>query len=74
MKSEETRVQFRHEGHGKPVTRRQFLSRGLIAGAATVCMPSLAQLLASKQAAAQTLDCGAAVGAGREQTLVGPLR
>ena len=53
------------EGHGKPVSRRDFLSRGLISGAGIVMVPSLLSLAVPKRAAAQVLDCGVGVvGAG----------
>ncbi len=44
-------------GHGKPVTRRDFLATGLIPFSAWAVAPSLVQLLASSQAEAQTADC-----------------
>ena len=53
------------EGHGKPVSRRDFLSRGLLSGAGMVMVPSLLSLAAPRQAAAQVVDCGVGVvGAG----------
>ncbi len=53
------------EGHGKPVSRRDFLSRGLISGAGIVMVPGLLSLAVPKRAAAQVLDCGVGVvGAG----------
>ncbi len=53
---------LRHEGHKKPVTRRDFLARGLIAGAGIVASPTLLGLLNAREASAQALDCGIAVG------------
>ena len=35
---------FRHGGHRKPVTRREFLSQGFLSGVAMVTMPSVAAL------------------------------
>ncbi|MGI9234345.1 MAG: hypothetical protein ACR2RD_11990 [Woeseiaceae bacterium] len=55
-------------GHAVPTTRRQFLNQGLIGGAATVFLPSLATLLARNahaQAAACVVDNGALLGAGK---------
>ena len=58
----------RVSGHGRPATRREFLARGLIAGTATVFLPSIATLLA-REVQAQTgcqLDTGAGMlGAGK---------
>ena len=54
---------LRIEGHKRPVTRRQFLARGLITGAATVTTPSLFGLLAGRGAArAQMMPCTSPVG------------
>ena len=49
---------LRHEGHKKPVTRRDFLAQGFITGAATIVAPTmLASLLKSGRAgAAPTTD------------------
>ena len=52
----------RVSGHGRPATRREFLARGLIAGTATVFLPSIATLLA-REVHAQT-GCQTASGAG----------
>jgi len=60
----ERTVLFRHEGHAKPRTRRQFLGQGLVAGAALVMSPSLLGLLRG-EARAQALDCGLATGGGK---------
>jgi len=38
----------RKSGHGRPVTRREFLGRGLIAGTSTVLLPSLATVVSSE--------------------------
>jgi hypothetical protein len=44
---------LRHEGHKKPVTRRDFLAQGFITGAATIVAPTmLASLLKSGRAGA----------------------
>ena len=59
-------VPFRHEGHRKPVTRRDFLAQGLIAGLGFVVAPSLFGVLAApRRAQAQALQCNLGVGAGR---------
>lgn len=47
----------RRSGHERPKTRREFLSRGLIAGVSTVFLPSIATLLA-REAHAQSAACG----------------
>jgi hypothetical protein len=44
-----------YENHRKPVTRRDFLSQGLISGAAFTMLPGLGSLLYSKSALAQTI-------------------
>jgi len=47
------------ENHKKPITRRDFLGQGLIAGAAAVIAPSLFGLMGSKaMAAVSEADCG----------------
>ncbi|MDH5323882.1 MAG: twin-arginine translocation signal domain-containing protein [Gammaproteobacteria bacterium] len=52
------------ENHGRPVSRRQFLGRGLIAGGACAIGPSLLGLLGPNAYAAVTeADCGVSVGA-----------
>lgn len=48
-------------GHGRPVTRREFLGRGLISGLGMVMAPSLLGFLArTPQAYAQAAECGVA--------------
>jgi hypothetical protein len=57
----------RRSGHGRPTSRREFLSRGLISGAATVFLPSLATIFA-REVRAQTgcvIDSSPALGAGK---------
>lgn len=56
----------RKSGHRRPRTRREFLNQGLIAGASTVFLPSIATLLA-RAAHAQDANCaaGGLVGAGK---------
>ena len=50
----------------KPVTRRDFLSRGFLSGVGLVTAPSLFGAFASRDAYAQAVDCGLALGgAGR---------
>jgi hypothetical protein len=67
-----------HGDHRRPVTRRELLSAGLLTGAASVVMPTLGGLLASRNAHAQgvpnvlsrldpvigTAGCGITGGAG----------
>ncbi|MDJ0866605.1 MAG: general secretion pathway protein GspF [Myxococcota bacterium] len=55
------------EGHGRPVTRRDFLGRGLISGAAMIASPSLFGLFGSRNDAwAQAVaECGLSGGGGR---------
>ena len=55
-----------HADHPKPVTRRDFLSRGLISGAAMLTVPSWLQLLLDpKPARALTAqECGIVAGGG----------
>ncbi len=52
------------EGHGKPVSRRDFLARGLLSGAGVVMVPSLLSLATPRQATAQVVDCGVGVAGG----------
>ncbi len=53
------------EGHGRPVTRRDFLGRGLIGGAAMVMSPSLLGLFGrAPEARAQAASCGVGTGSG----------
>ncbi len=51
-----------HADHAKPVTRRDFLSAGLVTGSATVVVPAVAGLLASRGARADVLADLAAIG------------
>jgi len=56
---------LRLENHGRPITRRDFLGRGLIAGGATVLAPALLGMLGPKAYAAVTeTECGIVGGAG----------
>jgi len=56
---------LRLENHKKPVTRRDFLGQGLIAGGAAVVGPTLLGVLGSDAYAAVTeADCGIVAGAG----------
>jgi len=67
-KSSPVGVPLLHEGHKRPVTRREFLGAGLVAGGAAVWTPNLLGLLLPKSAEAATTptDCGinSAAGAG----------
>src|SRR5689334_16523161 len=63
-----------HADHAKPVSRRDFLSAGLITGSATVIVPTVASMLASRGARADVLadltgigsaGCGITGGAGK---------
>jgi hypothetical protein len=55
-----------HADHPRPLTRRDFLARGLIAGSAMVASPSLFGLLGnSGNAHAQAAQCGLSAGAGK---------
>ncbi|MEM7283687.1 MAG: hypothetical protein AAF438_18885 [Pseudomonadota bacterium] len=57
----------RRSGHGRPVTRREFLNQGIITGAATVFLPSMATVL-SRAAYGQeacVIDNGIGLGAGK---------
>lgn len=52
---------FLDNGHGRPVTRREFLGRGLISGLGMVMAPSLLGFLArTPEAYAQAAECGVA--------------
>jgi len=56
---------LRLENHKRPVTRREFLGRGLIAGSAVAIGPALLGLLGPNAYAAVTeTDCGIVAGAG----------
>ena len=73
---------IRHEAaHKRPVSRRDFLAQSLVTGGATVVGPTLAGLLATNPAFAQTLDSyiaplatGCGVGLGAKQDPVHRLR
>jgi hypothetical protein len=63
-----------HADHAKPVSRRDFLSAGLITGSATVVVPTVAAMLASRTSHADVLadltgigsgGCGITGGAGK---------
>jgi hypothetical protein len=63
-----------HADHAKPVSRRDFLSAGLITGSATVIMPTVASMLALRGARADvvadltgigSVACGISAGAGK---------
>jgi hypothetical protein len=57
---------YRHENHRRPVTRRDFLAQGMIAGTAMVLSPSLFGLLRkSNDAFAQTMECVLTGGSGK---------
>ena len=57
---------LRHENHRRPVSRRDFLAQGLIAGTAMVFSPSLFGLLRKSDAAfAQTMECVLSGGTGK---------
>lgn len=56
--------QCRQSGHGRPVTRRDFLGRGLISGVGAVFMPTLATLLAREARAECVIDNDPMIGAG----------
>ncbi len=57
---------MRHENHRRPVSRRDFLAQGLIAGTAMVFSPSLFGLLRKSDGAfAQTMECVLSGGAGK---------
>ncbi len=49
--------------HAKPVTRRDFLSAGLVTGSATVMVPTVASLLAARGAHADVLADLTGIGA-----------
>jgi hypothetical protein len=56
---------LRLDGHRRPVTRRDFLGRGLISGAGIVLAPSLLSFLIPRKAAAQFAPCSLSAGAGK---------
>jgi len=58
---------YRHEGHRRPITRRDFLAQGMIAGAAAITTPWWYNALRGRGVAnAQTvIDCGVGAGAGK---------
>ena len=55
----------RVSGHAPPKTRRQFLNRGLMAGASTVFLPGLTSLFSSSAFAECVIDNDPALGAGK---------
>lgn len=53
---------FRHDGHRRPLTRREFLGQGFITGAAMIAAPTLLGFLRTPEARAQAVvDCGIGV-------------
>src|SRR5215831_19307549 len=62
---------YRHADHPRPVTRRQFLAQGFIAGSAWLVAPSLLGLLKSSEARAQAVvSCGLGAAGGKVPFLV----
>ena len=55
----------RRTGHGRPVTRREFLGRGLIAGTSTVLLPSLGTMVNRAHAACEISADDGLLGAGK---------
>ena len=55
----------RRTGHARPVTRRDFLNQGLIAGVSTVFLPSLATIFAREAQAQCVIDNNPGLGAGK---------
>lgn len=63
MKSRKYDNAILDNGHGRPVTRREFLGRGLISGLGLVMAPGLLGFLArTPDAYAQAAECGVATG------------
>jgi len=60
--SESERQEFLTRGHSKTCSRREFLSKGAIAGAGFVFVPSLLSLM-SRRVEAQSLSCAAPLSA-----------
>jgi hypothetical protein len=66
---------LRHPDHARPVTRRQFLSAGMVGGSATVLVPGLLGAMMSGRVRADVIDrldpllgaqlCGISGGAGK---------
>ncbi len=56
---------LRHDNHKKAVSRRGFLAQGMISGAGVLAAPSLFGLFKSRDAYAQAIECGLAVGGGK---------
>ena len=55
--SDPIRRPLRHEGHKRPVTRREFLAQGFLTGTATVFAPTLLGLLSRSASAQFAVDC-----------------
>lgn len=55
----------RRSGHGEPITRRDFLSRGFISGMSMVFLPSLATTLSRAAHAECIIDSNPGIGAGK---------
>lgn len=54
---------YRHADHKRPVTRRDFLAQGFVAGVGSLMVPSALSLLTHPRPAyAQALDCGVTAG------------
>jgi hypothetical protein len=62
---------YRHANHPRPVTRREFLGQGFLAGAAWLVAPSLLGLFKSTEARAQAvISCGLGGAGGKIPFLV----
>ena len=56
---------FLHADHRRPITRRELLGQGFLAGAAFVTAPSILSLLGAREASAQASCALTGAGAGR---------
>lgn len=59
-----TNAPLLHPDHPRPVTRREFLSTGLLSGLGMVMLPSIANLVAARTAQAQLAGCSLATSGG----------
>jgi len=64
-KGTETDAPYLHPGHPRPITRRELLGQGFLAGAAWVTAPSILSMLGARSASAQASCSLTGAGAGK---------
>ena len=62
---------LRVEGHGRPVTRREFLAQGFLTGSAAVTLPGILGLFANARVANAQGACGVGFGGPQKIPFIG---